>query len=59
MIGFNSFVSMDVLNRFPCIVAIGPIRPLDKILELLRPSMASVADDVLHFELLVSVDKVR
>jgi hypothetical protein len=55
VIGLNGFVSVNVLNRFPCVVAIGPTRPFDEILELLRPSMMSVADDVLHFKLLVAI----
>jgi hypothetical protein len=59
VIGFNGLISVNVFDWLPCVVAIGPTRPLDQILEFSEPSMTLVADDVLHFKLLVSIDKVR
>jgi hypothetical protein len=59
VIGFNGFIGINVLDRFSCVVAIRPIRPLDQILELSGSSMTLVANNTLHFKLLMAIDKVR
>ena len=50
---------MDLIMGFPRIVAFGIPSPLDEVLECSRPSVASVADNLLHLIFFFPFDKVR
>ena len=59
MIDFEQIWRVDLVSGFPHIVTFGVSFPFDEILELLRPSVTSVIQDVFYFILFFSTDKVR
>ena len=59
MIEFDEFWGVHLISWFPCVVAFRVPFPLDEILELSSPTMASVVNNALHFILLFTIDQVR
>ena len=59
VIGFKDVRGMDVLGRFPCVVAFGVALPFYEIFQGLATPKMSMITDLLHFVFCFSVDKVR
>ncbi len=59
LIMLDKFRGMDLISRFPCVVAFGVALPFDEILKLLCSSKLSVCDYSFNFILIFSVNKVR
>ncbi len=59
LIMLDNFRGMDLISRFPCVVAFGVSFPFDEILEPPGSSMLSVCDNSFDFVFFFSVDKVR
>ena len=51
--------SVNILDRFPGVVAFGVPFPFHKVLEGSRPSMTSMVDQVFDLVFLSALDKVR
>ena len=50
---------LDVVSRFPCVIAFGVSRPLYEILQLFSSPMMSMITDGLNLVLLIIIDEVR
>jgi len=59
VIGFKEFRGMDLVSWLPGVVTFGVPFPFDEILECSGSSMMLVVNNMFHFILLFSVNKVR
>ena len=59
MICFYEIWSVHLVSWFPCVVCFGVAFPLDQVLELSRPSMMSMAADLLHLIFFFAVNEFR
>ena len=59
MIKFDEVGCMDLIGVFPGVIAFRISFPLDKVLELSRVSIMSVASYQLHFIFCFSINQVR
>ncbi len=55
----DKFRGMDLISRFPCVVAFGVALPFDEILKFLGSSELLVCDYSFDFVFIFSVNKVR
>jgi len=59
LIMFKEFRGMNLIRRFPCVVAFGISFPFDEVLKFSGLSELSVCDDLFYFVFIFSVDEVR
>jgi hypothetical protein len=59
VICFDQFGGVDLICRFPGVVAFGVPLPFEEILELSSPSVTSMTADLLHFIFLLALDEIR
>jgi len=59
VIGFKKFRGMNLVSWLPGVVTFEVPFPFDEVLECSGSPMMSVVDDMFHFILLFSIDKVR
>jgi hypothetical protein len=59
MVRFEDVWGVDLRRWFPSVIALWVSFPFDEVLEDSGPSMTSVADDALNFELLFSINQIR
>ncbi len=50
---------MNLVSRFPSVVAFGVSLPFDQVLKPFQPSELSVCDDSFYFVLFFSINEVR
>ncbi len=59
MVLLDQHRSLDVVSRFPHVIAFGISHPLYEILQLFSPPMTSVAADGLDLVLFIIINQVR
>ena len=59
LVVLDKFRGVDLISRFPYVVAFGVPFPFDEVLQPFRPSELLVCDDSFNFVFFFSVDKVR